>query len=146
MLDYNILSPKNQFDFNDYYYFRWKYLRKPLNKKIGSEKDNIEDKSIHRMIINNQDKIIAIGRLHHNSSIESQVRYFVVDKNYRRKGIGGFLMKDLEKNAINKNRYNIILNARENAINFYESLGYTITKKTNLLFGKIQHYEMKKSL
>ena len=143
---YNICFPKSKQDFNEYYYFRWEYLRKPLNKLLGSERDQIEEKSIHRMVKNNQDLIIAVGRLHHNSKLESQIRYFVVDKKYRRIGLGSFLMKDLENITISKGRKNIVLNARENAIHFYESLGYSIIKKTNLLFGKIQHYKMKKAL
>ena len=52
MYHYNIVSPKNKVEFDDYYYFRWKYLRKPLNKKLGTERDEIEDKSIHKMIKN----------------------------------------------------------------------------------------------
>ena len=55
-------------------------------------------------------------------------------------------INDLENIAINQNRTNMVLNARENAISFYKSLGYSVIKKTNLLFGKIQHYKMKKAL
>jgi len=143
---YNIISPIGKEDFDKYYYFRWEYLRKPLDQKLGTEQDKIEDKSIHRMIIDNRNEIIAIGRVHHNSLIESQIRYFAVDKDYRRKGIGSYLMQDLEGVALKNNRQNMLLNARENAVSFYEKLGYVISKKTNLLFGKIQHYEMKKVL
>ena len=55
-------------------------------------------------------------------------------------------MQHLEEIAIQKKHQNMVLNARENAIAFYESLGYVIHEKTNLLFGKIQHYQMKKVL
>jgi predicted GNAT family N-acyltransferase len=143
---YNIISPKNKDDFDKYYYFRWEYLRKPLGKVLDTEKDKIEELSIHRMVVNNQDIILAIGRLHHNSLIESQIRYFAVNKDYRRNGVGSCLMKDLENIAMNNNQKIMLLNSRENAIDFYKSLGYKIIKKTNLLFGKIQHYEMKKVL
>ena len=145
-MTYHICSPKTKKEFHDYYYFRWDYLRKPLNKDLGTEKDNIEQESIHRIVKDNQNLIIAIGRLHYNSEFESQVRYFAVDTNFRRMGIGSFLMHDLENIAINQNRTNMVLNARENAISFYKSLGYSVIKKTNLLFGKIQHYKMKKAL
>ena len=143
---YNIISPKKPLDFDEYYYFRWKYLRKPLDKKLGTEKDDIEHLSTHRMILNNQKKIIAVGRVHYNTSEESQIRYFAVDSSYRRKGIGTYLMADLEGIASTKKCTTMVLNARESAIDFYKNLGYKITKKTNLLFGKIQHYEMKKVL
>ena len=143
---YNISQPKNNDDFNDYYYFRWFYLRKPLKQKIGTEKDGFEEKSIHRMIKNKKGDIIAVGRLHQIDSSKSQVRYFAVGENYRRIGLGTFLMNHLEKIAIKQKHQKIVLNARENAIPFYKNLGYSINKKTNLLFGKIQHYEMKKVL
>ena len=145
-MNYNIISPEKQEEFNQYYYFRWEYLRKPLDKQLGTERDDIEDLSIHRIVLNKTKQIIAVGRVHHNSSIESQIRYFAVDKNYRRQGIGSYLMQDLENIALRENRQIMMLNARENALSFYESLGYAISKKTNLLFGKIQHYEMKKVL
>ncbi len=145
-MNYNIISPEKQEEFNQYYYFRWEYLRKPLDKQLGTERDDIEDLSTHRIVLNETKQIIAVGRVHHNSSIESQIRYFAVDKNYRRQGIGSYLMQDLENIALRENRQIMMLNARENALSFYESLGYAISKKTNLLFGKIQHYEMKKVL
>ena len=146
MIFKKVLSPISDSDFNSYYYFRWLYLRKPLNKKIGSERDDIEGQSIHRMVINKEKKIIAIGRLHDISPLISQVRYFAVDKDYRRKGIGKYLMHDLESIACNRNKKYIVLNARENAIPFYKNLDYNIVEKTNLLYGKIQHYKMKKTI
>ena len=145
-MHYNISLPENDNDFNDYYYFRWFYLRRPLKQKIGTEKDELEDQSIHRMIKNKKNNIIAVGRLHQIDSFKSQVRYFAVDKNYRRIGLGTFLMSHLEQIAIKQNHQKIVLNAREGSIPFYKNLGYSIYKKTNLLFGKIQHYEMKKVL
>jgi len=143
MFDYNIISPTKK-DFDDYYYFRWKYLRKPLNKRLGSEKDSIEDKSIHRMIKNEQNFIIAVGRMHLVSDVCSQIRYFAVDSEYRKQGIGTYLMNHFQKISADKKIKHIILNARENAVPFYEKLGYNIIEKTNLLYGEIQHYKMKK--
>jgi hypothetical protein len=39
-----------------------------------------------------------------------------------------------------------VLEARENAVPFYQSLAYEIEKESYLLFGEIQHYRMKKAL
>ena len=141
-----VMSPLNNSDFKDYYYFRWEYLRKDLNQKLGSERDNIEDRSIHRMLKNDVGKIIGIGRLHKLFIDTYQIRYFAIHKDYRKIGVGTYLMKDLEDIIINKESKYIILNARENVLNFYKKLGYKILKKTNLLYGKIQHYEMKKKI
>ena len=146
MFNYSILSPKNKNEFDDYYYFRWKYLRKPLNKKLGTEKDDIEDRSIHKMVINKEGLIIAVGRIHRLSNISSQIRYFAVDRDYRKQGIGTYLMNHLEKVSLDEKRPCMILNARENAVSFYKKLDYHITEKSNLLYGKIQHYRMKKKI
>ncbi len=143
---YQVSSPENKLQFDKYYFFRWQNLRKPLNKKLGSERDDIESTSIHRMIINDKNIIFAVGRLHFNSNTEAQVRYFAIDKAKRRLGIGSFLMNDLESISKDNKRNTIVLEARENAIKFYESLDYKVIQKTHLLFGKIQHYKMKKVL
>ncbi len=164
IVNYHI-SPSNKYEFEKYYYFRWEYLRKELNQKLGTERDDFDlddldlvvnvGHPIHRMILNNnkERKIIGVGRAHQNSLGAYQVRYFAIHKNYRRLGLGSSLMNDLELHAIehhrlhsNSSKLHITLNARENALNFYEKLNYKIIKKTNLLFGKIQHYEMMKKI
>ena len=144
MPSYKIVSPRNQIEYNDYYYFRWKYLRKPLNQRIGSERDDIESESIHKMIKNKKENIIAVGRIHWVDEVSSQIRYFAVDNTYRRRGIGSYLMKHFEEISYSRKIKFIILNARENAVPFYQKLGYNITEKSNLLYGKIQHYRMQK--
>ncbi len=165
MIVNHITSPSNKSEFEDYYYFRWEYLRKELNQKLGTERDDFDlddlalavniGHPIHRMILNNnkERKIIGVGRAHQNSLGTYQVRYFAIHKNYRRLGLGSSLMNDLELHVIehhrlysNSSKLHITLNARENALNFYEKLNYKIIKKTNLLFGKIQHYEMMKKI
>ena len=55
-------------------------------------------------------------------------------------------MNDLESISKDNKRNIIVLEARENAVKFYESLDYKVIQKTHLLFGKIQHYKMKKVL
>jgi len=142
---YKIISPSSILEFKNYYYFRWFYLRKPLNQKQGTEKDKLESKSIHKMIIY-ENKIIAVGRVHEILKFKYQIRYFAVDKNFRRNNIGSLLMKSLEQEIRNMGGRFIVLNSRKNAIDFYKALNYSITKKTNLLYGKIQHYEMLKIL
>ena len=143
MSKYKIVSPSSIIEFKNYYYFRWFYLRKPLNQKQGTEKDNLENQSIHKMIIY-ENKIIGVGRVHKILKFKYQIRYFAVDKKFRRKNIGSLLMESLEQEIRNRGGRFIVLNSRENAIDFYKALNYSIIKKTNLLYGKIQHYEMLK--
>ena len=141
-----VVSPLNKSEFEKYYYFRWQHLRKDLNQKLGSERDDTENISIHRMVENNDGEIIGVGRLHKVSSDIYQVRFFAIHKNHRLIGLGRYLMNDLEEIVAKKKGCYVLLNARENAIKFYKRLGYKISKKTYLLYKKIQHYEMIKKI
>ena len=132
-------------EFAQYYNLRWRILRKPWNQPEGSEKDNLEDACIH-IIAKNDKIIIGIGRLQFNSKDEAQIRYMAVEPEHERQGIGKQIVATLEDQARENNRITIILNAREPAVGFYEKLGYIKKEKTYLLFNKIQHYKMRKTI
>ena len=146
IIQFKIISPKTQKEFEEYFYFRWFNLRKDFNQKLGSEKDELENETVHRMIIDKNNIIIGVGRIQILNQNQSQVRYFAIKETFRKIGLGKYLMRDLEKIAIHNNSNYIILNARQSVIDFYKKLGYKIVKKTNLLFGKIQHYQMAKKI
>lgn len=141
----DILQPKSKIDFEKYYDIRWRILRKPWKQPRGSEKDPLEEKSIHLMACLNK-KIIAVGRLHFNSDIEAQIRYMAVELKFQKKGIGTLLLRELEKIAKNKGAHYIILNGRDIALQFYQKNGYTILNKAHTIFGSIEHWKMKKNL
>ena len=68
-----------------------------------------------------------------------------VDENFKRKGVGTKIVKELENYALSKGMVSMILNARENAISFYLSLGYLEVGPYQSDTG-IPHKTMKKSL
>jgi len=137
-----IEKPEN---WDEYYGLRWLVLRKPWRQPKGSEKDDMEKKSVHRAaFIGN--KMVGVARLHFNGIKEAQIRYMAVHPDYRRMGIGSRLLEELEKIARKKKAEYIILNARENAVNFYLKNGYSIIGKSYVLYGTIQHYKMIKLL
>jgi ribosomal protein S18 acetylase RimI-like enzyme len=82
--------------------------------------------------------------MHQSGPSQGQVRCVAVANNQQGKGIGKKLMGFLEDTAKAKGWTEMILEARENAVPFYKSLGYEILKKSYLLFGEIQHYTMHK--
>lgn len=141
-----ISEPKTKKEFERYYELRWKILRKPWNQPKGSEKDELEYNSIHKMICDENNKIIACGRLHFNTKTEAQIRYMAVEEEFQGKGIGSEILKSLEESAMKKGTKYIVLNARGNAIKFYEKHGYRIVEKGQTLFGSIEHYRMRKEL
>tara|TARA_Y100000389_G_scaffold15869_1_gene14020 strand:+ start:183 stop:626 length:444 start_codon:yes stop_codon:yes gene_type:complete len=125
MIDnFEIRSPTSEEEWERYDDFRWEVLRKPLKMSHIPLKDNLEEASIHLMGVTFEGKILACGRLHLNTSYEAQIRYMGVCEDFRRSGIGSKMLKKLEDDAIKQGANQIILNARENAVPFYKSLGY----------------------
>ena len=142
-----IIEPNSSAEFKQYYNLRYEVLRKPWLQPKGSEKDDDDKSSIHRMIIDESNgKAVAVGRLQFNTSEEAQIRYMAVSDNYQLKGYGNIIVKTLEDIALNKGIRNIILQARENALKFYWKNGYEIIEKSYLLFDEIQHWLMVKKI
>jgi predicted GNAT family N-acyltransferase len=137
-----VCEPNSKDEFESYFDLRWKILRKPWNQPKGSEKDGLDEESIHIMVCE-EGRIIGVGRAHFNSPDEAQIRYMAVEEDKRKKGVGSLILKELEKRI--KGKY-IVLNARENAVEFYKNKGYRIIEKGHLLFGSIQHYKMRKDI
>ena len=141
------IEPKSPEEFRKYYNLRYEVLRKPWGQPIGSERDEGEETSIHRMIIDEKKgEVLAVGRLQFNSKDEAQIRYMAVADDLQGKGLGSQIISALEDVAQGKDIQRIILSARENALQFYKNNGYEIVKKTHLLFGEIQHWLMEKEL
>ena len=45
-----VQEPSSSLEWDAYYKIRWEILRKPLGLKKGSERDDLENKAIHRLI------------------------------------------------------------------------------------------------
>ena len=142
-----IIEPSTSKEFKKYYNLRYEILRKPWGQPPGSERDEREETSIHRMIIDNKTRnALAVGRLQFNSEDEAQIRYMAVVDDLQGKGLGNQIISALEDVARGRGIQRIILSARENALQFYKNNGYEIVKKTHLLFNEIQHWLMRKEL
>jgi len=140
-----ITIPETKEDFAQYYELRWRMLRKPWGQKNGTEQDDNENDSHHLMAIEDN-YVIGVARLQNICLAEAQLRYMAVDDSYNNKGIGTAIIQSMEGYAIKHNIHSIMLHARENAVGFYEKMGYKIIEKSYLLFDCIQHYKMKKEL
>ena len=102
-------------------------LRKPLGMSKETLKDELEDESHHLIAVDKQKEIIGSGRLHFNNNKEGQIRYMAVSNTIQRKGLGSAIVSELETIAREKGIQEMVLNARENAISFYLSMGYKET-------------------
>ena len=143
--NFEIRSPSTKEEWKNYENFRWEVLRKPLRMSHIPLQDNFEEISIHLMGITLKQKVIACGRFHLNNSKQGQIRYMGVSKNYRRLGIGSKIVKELERLAMNHGADHILLNARNNIVDFYRSLNYEVVGPytSNI---QIPHSTMKKDL
>ena len=136
-----ILEPTSD-EMKKYYHLRWKILREPLGLKEGTEKDDLEDKSIHRVVkIDNQ--IISVGRLHFIDDNKAQIRYMAVEDDFRGSGAGKLIVNEFLEISKNRNIKKLILYARESVIDFYKKLGFDIVQEAHKL-ANIQHFLMEK--
>ena len=140
-----IKAPHTEADWKAYYAMRYRVLREPWNQPLGSEILADEQEAIHIMATENEN-VLGVARMHESAPKQGQVRCVAVATDQQGKGVGKAIMKALETQAQAKGWNEIVLEARENAVPFYKSLGYHIEQESYLLFGEIQHYRMKKAL
>ena len=140
-----IIEPSTPTEWDSYYQLRWETLREPWNQPKGTEKDNMEETSIHFFALEG-DIPFGVCRMQYNDENIAQVRFMGVSEKSRGKGVGSVVLKHAELRAKKDHRKVMILQARDYAVPFYEVNGYKVTEKTFLLWETIQHYLMEKRL
>jgi predicted GNAT family N-acyltransferase len=129
-----------------YFDLRWRVLRQPWDQPRGTEQDEQEAVAVHRMILTPDKQVVACGRMQLNTTREAQIRYMAVDQAFRGRKLGVMIIRELEEVAVNAGAETMILQARENALSFYQACNYEVVVKTFLLYDSIQHYLMSKRL
>ena len=127
-------------EFESMFDLRWRVLRQPWYQPKGSETDPEESKAIPFIALL-EDVVIGTARYHGLNDNVGQIRFIVVEEQYRRRGVGRSLMEAIHVSARSRVKF-LILNARETAVKFFEKLGYEIVGDGPLLFGKIKHKKM----
>jgi predicted GNAT family N-acyltransferase len=141
-----IRSPETDQEWKAYFHLRYEVLRAPWNQPKGSERSPEDPLALHLAWFE-KGEILGILRLDtfQNETV-AQIRFMAVANKQQGKGIGKKLMLHAEELTKGKNFQSIMLQARDTAIPFYQSLGYSLVQKSYLLFDTIQHYEMRKDL
>lgn len=139
-------SPKTAEEFEQYYQLRWQVLRQPWGQALGSERDSLEQESFHRMIIDENNKVLAVGRLEKTCQFNGKIRFMAVCQSAQGQGLGRQIVEALEQQAQLLGIIDLNLNARENALVFYQKLGYVSQGFSHLLFDEIKHFTMSKQL
>lgn len=141
-----IRKPATAEEWESYYDLRFRILREPWNQPKGSERNEGDEIAEHFALWENG-KVLAVARMDEvDETGIVQVRFVAVESNQQGRGLGKTIMLDVEKTAKERNKKRIILHARENALDFYKGLGYTVVEKSYLLFDEIQHYLMEKDV
>lgn len=143
---YKIQTPQTDQELDAYFKFRWEVLRKPLNYPEGSEKDEYEQVSQHRVLLNSAGDIIACGRMHFNTPEEVQIRHIAVKKNQQGKGLGKFIVDALEAEAVEQGAQRSVTNSLESSVVFFSHCGYEIVGEAPNELGTIKRKQMLKKL
>ncbi|MBS1763501.1 MAG: GNAT family N-acetyltransferase [Bacteroidetes bacterium] len=137
--------PETNDEWDAYYNLRYEILRKPWNQPASSVRVDDDATALHYCLIHDYE-MIGICRLHFNTETEAQIRFFGITEQWRNHRLGDIMLKHAEDICTQNNISKIFLQARENAVPFYERNGYKLIEKTHLLFNLIQHYAMSKVL
>lgn len=143
---FKVKEAQNKNDVERILQLRYKVLRAPWNQPIDTATDTIEDKCVNAYIEDENKNVIACGRLQENDNKIGQIRFMAVSDDYQGKGLGKLIVQHLEEKGKQLQLKTIELQARENAVNFYKSCGYSIKEQSFLLWGIIQHYLMEKKV
>ncbi len=121
---YHLRVPQTEQELETYYQFRWEMLRKPLHQPVGSEKDGYDSMAHHQMVVDEQGNPLAVGRLYINADNEGAIRFLAVHPSVQRKGLGTLIAMALESVARQEGVKRIVCSAREDAIDFFDKLGF----------------------
>lgn len=139
-------SPATAPEWTAYYALRWQVLRAPWQQPLGSERDALEPGAYHLAWFDPAGGALAVGRMHRLDARRGQIRYMAVEPASRGQGLGRAVLMCLEREARRRGIAELVLNARDCALDFYRSAGYEITGEGPLLFGSIPHRSLRKVL
>ncbi|MEE9440271.1 MAG: GNAT family N-acetyltransferase [Saprospiraceae bacterium] len=127
------------------YNLRNEILRKPLNLKFSINEISNEYTSFHFGLFNTTDDLLATLILKTVDLDTIKMRQVAVKHNLQKLGLGRRIVVESE-HFCRQNKYKTItLNARIEAIPFYQKMGYKTDGNDFLEIG-IKHYKMIKSL
>jgi len=135
---YNTIHRVNIRDYSQAQVLAW--APPDLDKKIW--KNKIEE--INPFVAINAKCIIGYADLQENGLID----HFFCDYRWQRKGVGSLLMRKIQEEAIKQNMKALFSEVSVTARPFYESHGFSVTKKQTLEVGgeKLSNFRMEKQL
>lgn len=143
-----IISPGTPAEWAAYYRLRYEVLRQPWQQPEGSERadDDFAPGITHALLPAPEGYAVGVGRLHASGPAQGQVRFMAVQPAWQGRGVGRQVLEFLEAAARQQGLREVVLQAREAAVPFYQRLGYTVVAPSHTLFGSIPHFLMRKEL
>jgi ribosomal protein S18 acetylase RimI-like enzyme len=145
----NVTAPQTPDQWESYFELRWQVLRKPFDQPRGSERDDLDlpgSGTEHAVVFADAGEAVAAGRIQLNSPEEAQIRYMAVAESWRGTGLGRLIVRRLEEIARARGATYAVLNARDEAVGFYRSLGYEVVGVGPTIFGSVTHSHMRRTL
>lgn len=103
---------------------RYRILREPLGLTFKPE-DRIQDKEDIHLGAFDDDRLVGTLTLTRLTTNDIKMRQVAVDADQQGRGVGRMLVEASETYARGNGFTQILLNARDTAVPFYERLGYT---------------------
>ena len=123
---------------------RYAILRQPLGLNF-SEDELLKEKDNILIAAFDEEKILGCCMLVKQDRNTLQLRQMAVNNNLQGKGIGASIMSFAESISKDKGYNKIVMNARNNAIGFYEKFGYKV-KSGEFIQYNTPHHVMEKIL
>ena len=142
----HLVTPDDPELWEKYLGLRYSVLRKPWGQSRQSTTDPGEDRSLHLLIVDQQQQALASGRLEFVDHTLAKIRSMAVRDDAQGQGWGRIIIEQLEKLARERGLKELVMDAREPALGFYLKLGYRDLGPSYLLFGQIPHRKMGKLL
>lgn len=146
-----VREPQGESEWRENYELRWRVLRAPWRQPRGSEQDEHEADALHRVCLELDEaaglsRLVGTARAHRVDAQTAQIRYMAVVDDRRGTGVGGLLLRALEDALRAAGVTEVVLNARESALAFYERRGYRVVGEAPTLYGEIRHARMSKDI
>ncbi len=122
LIEINFSSP----EYDDTVWLRTEVLRKPLNMEFRAEDLALEYDQFHFGLYDSGNILRACLILKEVDQHVVKMRQVAVSKDYQRKGLGKIMVSKLELWIKYKGYKKIVLSARDTAVAFYLSMGYSI--------------------
>lgn len=106
------------------YYVRVQGMVKGFHIPINQEFDEHDTPDTRYVVVLDEGFPIATCRLFRIDDETAKIERVVVLEEYRKKGIGRFLIEGAEEWLREENVKKIIISARDEAVGFYQKLGY----------------------